>query len=46
MNRRSLPDGWSLKKIGEIATVVSGGTPERNQPHLLGEWKYSLGNSN
>jgi len=32
MNKRSLPDRWSLKKIGEIATVVSGGTPSRNQP--------------
>ena len=32
MNKHSLPEGWSLKKLGEIATVVSGGTPSRSQP--------------
>lgn len=36
MNKQSLPDDWSIKKLKEVATVVGGGTPSRIQPKY---WK-------
>jgi type I restriction enzyme S subunit len=32
-----LPEGWSVKPLGELAQVVSGGTPSRNVPYFWEE---------
>lgn len=32
-----LPEGWSTKSLGELAQVVSGGTPSRNVPYFWDE---------
>lgn len=31
MEKQHLPEGWTIKKIGSIAKVTSGGTPDRSK---------------
>ena len=39
--KNSLPNGWSLKKLGEIAKITSGGTPDRGKPsYWNGEYPW------
>ncbi len=39
--KNSLPNGWSLKKLGEIAKITSGGTPDRSKPsYWNGEYPW------
>ena len=35
-NEHSLPDGWRWAKIGDIAEVSTGGTPDTNHPEYYG----------
>lgn len=32
MNNQKIPEGWSVKKISDLGTTVSGGTPDTNNP--------------
>lgn len=38
-NDESLPQGWEVKTLGEIALTTSGGTPSRKKYGIL-EWKH------
>ncbi len=31
-NNQKIPEGWSVKKISDLGTTVSGGTPDTNNP--------------
>ena len=31
-NNQKIPEGWSVKKISDLGNVVSGGTPDTNNP--------------
>lgn len=31
-NNQKMPKGWSVKKISDLGTIVSGGTPDTNNP--------------
>lgn len=31
-NNQKIPEGWSVKKISDLGSVVSGGTPDTNNP--------------
>ena len=31
-NNQNIPEGWSVKKISDVGTTVSGGTPDTNNP--------------
>lgn len=31
-NNQKIPEGWSVKKISDLGTIVSGGTPDTNNP--------------
>ena len=31
-NNQKIPEGWSVKKISDVGTTVSGGTPDTNNP--------------
>jgi type I restriction enzyme S subunit len=35
----ALPEDWSIKPLGELAQVVSGGTPSRNVPYFWDDGK-------
>jgi type I restriction enzyme S subunit len=37
MSNLQLPDGWEIKTLGEVAQVVSGGTPARDNPEFWRE---------
>ena len=32
MQENKLPEGWEIKKLCDIAKVISGGTPSRSKP--------------
>ena len=32
LRQTGVPSGWSVKSVGELAEVVGGGTPDRDQP--------------
>ncbi len=34
--KSSIPDGWEVKKIGEVATICGGGTPSTNVANYWG----------
>ncbi len=34
----SLPDGWEWNKLGDITTIVGGGTPRTNIQRILEKW--------
>ena len=31
-NNQKIPEGWSVKKLGEMGKFVSGGTPDTEKP--------------
>lgn len=33
---QKIPEGWSIKKISDVGTTVSGGTPDTNNPDFWG----------
>ncbi|MYC36657.1 MAG: hypothetical protein F4X66_07050 [Chloroflexi bacterium] len=32
MNQQNLPEGWAVTTMGEVATIVGGGTPKTSEP--------------
>jgi type I restriction enzyme S subunit len=36
MNFDNLPNGWQVKRLGEICNIVGGGTPKRDDPTFWG----------